>query len=77
MNAKPFGHSARVRRRKYGSAEIVEQEIHRRGPRSAVVRAAKMLVGFQAIEEVEAFTEAEWLRVFGDGTEHGSYRRKG
>ena len=69
---KPFGHAAMVKRRKYGKADIVEVQIHRRGSRAVVERAARLLVGFREILSVDAYTKEEWIRVFGWGSEHGS-----
>jgi hypothetical protein len=52
----------------------VERKIHRRGPRRVVERAARLLRRMQRIVSVEEHTREEYLRAYGDGTEHGPYR---
>lgn len=69
---KPFGHAAIVERRPYGKADFTQTLIRRRGSRSAVERAARLLSGFRQIISVEAYTKEEWIRSFGWGSEHGT-----
>lgn len=73
---KPYGHAAIVIRREYGKTENTQIQIRRKGPRSAVEHAARMLSGFIELVSIDAYTREEWVRVFGEGTEHGPYRRK-
>ena len=58
--------------REVGSLIYQEVQIHRKGPRRNVERAARLLSGCDGIISVEAFTREEWVRVFGEGSEHGS-----
>lgn len=71
QKAKPFGHSAIVERREYGKSDVVQIQIHRQGSRGVVERAARLMGGFQEIVSVDSYSEEEWIRVFGWGTEHG------
>lgn len=73
MTDKPFGHSCIVTYRRYGCSELCEREIHRRGPKSRVESAARMMSGYRSHRHVEAYTREQWVRVFGVGSETGRY----
>jgi hypothetical protein len=75
---KPFGHSCRVVRavrtvahdRTYYEDTI---EIHRRGSRKTLERAARLVRGFIRVEgEIESYTAEQWVRVYGSGNERGT-----
>lgn len=62
---KPYGHRATIERRKKYSHDIEQVQIRRRGTRRAIERAAELTPCFIRIVEVEAYTEEQWIRVFG------------
>ena len=75
---KPYGHSAVVERREYGKADFVHMVIRRKGPLRVVERAARLIGGFKRIVSTESYTQVEWIRTFGEGSEHGTpLRRRG
>lgn len=64
-----YGHRAVVERRKAGGGVLETEtvEIRRQGSEAAIRRAASLVHGFVRIEELDPFTEEEWLRCFGRG----------
>jgi len=67
-DAKPYGYEAVVEVSNT-IAQVICQErrIHRKGRRSSVERAARLLPGFVRIKEVSPYTEQQWLNCFGEG----------
>lgn len=74
---RPFGHSIRVVRAvRDGSGYREEEvEVHRRGSRKTVERAARMVPGFIRAGEIEQYTAEQWVRVFGSGSERSDHGR--
>lgn len=75
---RPYGHSVRVVRavrtvahdRTYYEETI---EIHRRGSRKTLERAARLVRGFIRLDgEIATYTAEQWVRVFGSGSERGT-----
>jgi hypothetical protein len=50
----------------------IEKKIHRKGRLSVILRAARKLRGFLRVESVTEYTEEQYLRVFGSGSENGA-----
>lgn len=83
-NRQPFGHRAVIRvKRTERRGEppthrdvtvIREMEIHRRGSRAVIERAARLTKGFDRVLEIEPLTIREYIRAYGNGTEHGRNR---
>lgn len=81
MIEKPFGHTATVEVKQVVGTlpyqtprvEFVKRQIHRRGPRRVVERAARLLRCFVRVLSVEAHTREQYIAAYGNGTEHGPY----
>ena len=71
MSDKPYGHSCVVTYRPYGKQDLVDKEIHRKGPRGRVESAARTMSGYAGHRDVIAYTREQWARVFGVGSETG------
>lgn len=73
-----FGWSCVVTYRPYGGDTFVEKQIHRRGKTSGrVILAAKQMNAYRSYRDLISYTQDEWVRVFGNGTETGRYRIEG
>ena len=81
---KPYGHSGvAVCHRRIGSrlpkgAKIVNENsvywsvdvpVHSKGPLTRLERSCRLMRGFQRLESVESYTEEQWVRVYGRGSE--------
>lgn len=81
---EPFGHSAvAVCYRRHGSrlakgskivgdngaTVLVEVPVHCQGPLKRLERSCRLMSGFQRLESVEAYTQEQWVRVYGVGSE--------
>lgn len=81
MTEKPFGHTAIVEVRELVDTlpfqtprlVVTKRQIHRRGPRRVVERAARLLRHFVRVLSVEEHTREQYIRGYGNGTEHGPY----
>ena len=81
MNEKPFGHTATVEVKQIVDTlpyqtprmALVQRQIHRRGPRRVVERAARLLRHFVRVLSVDEHTRAQYIAAYGNGTEHGPY----
>lgn len=79
-----FGHRAVIRVRRtvregtpptHRDVTVIRQmEIHRRGSRAAIERAARQTKGWFETVAIEPLTVGEYLRAYGNGTEHGRNR---
>ena len=74
MNQEIFGWSCIVTYRPYGKRNIRTKRIRRRGARSKLVYAARLMNGYQSHTEPESYTRDQWVRAFGNETETGRYR---
>ena len=78
---KPFGHSCRVVRAvrlpARGPLDSTYREetieVKRRGSRTTLERAVRLVRGFIRMDgEIQEYTAEEWVRVFGNGNERGT-----
>lgn len=69
-----FGWSCVVLYRPYGTDQVCEKQIHRRGKTAGcVTSSAKRMNGFRTFRDVTSYTREQWVRVFGVGAETGRY----
>jgi hypothetical protein len=71
---KSYGHSAIVEHWDHVKKDFAEVQIHRKGPRRVVERAARLVSNFRSILSIESYTREQWVAVFGEGSENGPRR---